>query len=160
MDIVINLQDRASKALAGLRGKMGKLASVAGKLLKVGMLAGAAGIAAAGFAAFKFGNDFLKANNIIRVGTGATGAALEGLEEDFKAAFADTPADMKTVAQATADLNSIGLWAQVHVQLTGADRLGVLVPLAAAGPPGHRDHAGNGLYLQLDFPGGPVGLGE
>ena len=74
--------------------------------MRAGVLAGAVGIAALGVAAFKFGNDFKEANNIIRVGTGATGEALDALNEDFKAAFAETPADMETVAQATADLNT------------------------------------------------------
>ncbi len=106
LSIVVTLKDKASKALDGIKRKAGALGSAAGKVMRAGVLAGAVGIAALGFAAFKFGNDFKEANNIIRVGTGATGEALDALNEDFKATFAETPADMKTVAQATADLNT------------------------------------------------------
>ena len=104
--ILVTLKDKASKALGAISKKAKGLGSAVGKVMRAGVLAGAVGIAALGVAAFKFGNDFKKATNIIRVGTGATGEDLKALNEDFKAAFADTPADMKTVAQATADLNT------------------------------------------------------
>lgn len=106
LDIVINLQDKASRGLKALKGKLGGVGKAAGTVLRAGVLAGGVALAGLGVAAFKFGNDFLEAQNIIKVGTGATGEALEGLNEDFKATFAEVPADMKTVAQATADLNT------------------------------------------------------
>ncbi len=62
----------------------GKMASVA----KVGAVAFAAvGTAAAGVAVglFKVGETFDSAYDKIRVGTGATGKALSGLQDDFKA---------------------------------------------------------------------------
>ena len=119
LSIVVRLQDKASGPIGALRGKLGKVASVGGKILKAGMLAGAAGITAAGLAAFKFGNDFKEAENIIRVGTGTSGAALDALNEDFKNAFKDVPADMKDVATATADLNTrLGLTGSPLVLMT------------------------------------------
>lgn len=106
LEIRVLLQDKASRGLKALKGKLGGVGKAAGTVMRAGVLAGGVAIAGLGALALKFGSDFQEANNIIRVGTGATGDALDALNEDFKAAFAGTPADMKTVAQATADLNT------------------------------------------------------
>lgn len=79
----------------------------AAKLLGVALVAGLA-VAAAGIgaAAFKAGKEYDEALKIIRVGTGATGKALDQLGGVARAVFRQVPDDMKTVAQATADLNT------------------------------------------------------
>ena len=69
-----------------------------------------AGIGAAlggiGVAALKLGDDYDKAMDTIRIGTGATGDALKGLEDDFKAVASRVPDDIGTVSQVIADLNT------------------------------------------------------
>ena len=107
LDIIIDLQDRASKGIKTLRGKLSKLGGVAGKVLKAGMLAGGAAIAGAGVLAFKFGSDFQEAANIIRNGTGASGEALEGLQDDFRRVFESIPTSMEKAAGAVADWNTL-----------------------------------------------------
>jgi len=76
--------------------------AAAGKALAVGIGAGIAG----GVALFKIGETFDAAFDTIRVGTGATGEALEGLKEDFAEVFKNVPADAQTVGTAIADLNT------------------------------------------------------
>ncbi|MDF1596941.1 MAG: hypothetical protein P1T08_12755 [Acidimicrobiia bacterium] len=77
-------------------------------MLKVGAAAGgllAVGIGA-GIAAFKIGETFDEAVDTIRVGTGATGEALGGLESDFKEVFKAVPTSAGDAATAIADLNT------------------------------------------------------
>lgn len=76
--------------------------AAAGKALAVGVGAGLAG----GVALFRVGETFDAAFDTIRTGTGATGAALEGLKEDFAAVFREVPADAQSVGTAIADLNT------------------------------------------------------
>jgi len=83
-------------------GGLKKVGLAAGAVLGVGMMAGVAGA----FAAFKIGENFDKAFDTIRVGTGATGGALQDLEADFKKTFASVPASMGDAATAIADLNT------------------------------------------------------
>lgn len=66
---------------------------------------GAAAVGA-GVGLFKVGETFDNAFDTIRIGTGATGEALEGLQDDFRAVFASVPADAGTAATAVADLNT------------------------------------------------------
>ncbi|TET96481.1 MAG: phage tail tape measure protein [Dehalococcoidia bacterium] len=106
LSILVTLKDKASRALDKIRGKAKALGGAVGKVMRAGVLAGGVALAGLGVAAIKFGTDFKKAEDIIRAGTGATGEALDALYEDFKATFAEVPADMKDVAQATADLNT------------------------------------------------------
>ncbi|MBM4414898.1 MAG: hypothetical protein FJ035_01205 [Chloroflexi bacterium] len=60
---------------------------------------------AGGFAALKLGETFDAAFDAIRVGTGATGEALNGLEADFKGVLRAVPTDAATAGTAIADLN-------------------------------------------------------
>ena len=76
--------------------------ATAGKALAVGIGAGVAG----GAALFKIGDTFDEAFDAIRVGTGATGEVLEGLQEDFKEVFKSVPTDAATAGNAIADLNT------------------------------------------------------
>jgi TP901 family phage tail tape measure protein len=91
--------DDASKSLS----KAGKsLTSIGGTLTKGLTLP----IAAATTGILKLGMDFDNAFDKIRVGTGATGDALEELKGDFKAVYSSVPAGMADVSTAIADLNT------------------------------------------------------
>ena len=63
-------------------------------------------IAAATAGILKLGTDFDDAFDKIRVGTGATGEALAGLQDDFRAVYSTVPAGMAEVSSAIADLNT------------------------------------------------------
>ncbi|MDW7651319.1 MAG: phage tail tape measure protein [Bacillota bacterium] len=92
------LQD-ASKSLE----KTGKKLSNLGGKLTTGLTLP---IAAATAGLVKLGMDFNDAFNSIRVGTGATGQALEGLKDDFKAVYTSVPTDIQSAAKAISDLNT------------------------------------------------------
>lgn len=64
-------------------------------------------LAALGTAAVKAGLDVEKALKTIRIGTGATGEALKGLNADFKAIAGSVPSSIGESAQAIADLNTM-----------------------------------------------------
>jgi len=88
--------------LAGVMGKFGGLSTLA----VAGGAAIAAGLAVGTKALFDVGESFDEAYDTIRIGTGATGDALEGLKGDFKAVFAEVPTDMASAGTAIADLNT------------------------------------------------------
>jgi phage-related minor tail protein len=89
----------ASKAL----DKAGKSMQSIGGTLTTGLTLP---IAAAGAGLLKLGTDFDEAFDKIRVGTGATGKALEDLQDDFKAVYSSVPSGMAEVSTAIADLNT------------------------------------------------------
>ena len=91
-----------SSALTDSESKIGKFAKVAAGI-GVGIAAGAA---VAGAALFKIGSDFDEQFDKIRVGTGATGDALIGLEDSFKNVLGNVPASFEDVGTAIADLNT------------------------------------------------------
>lgn len=107
LDLIIRARDQASRALRNVQGATGRLGSALAKLGKMAVLGAAAGLVALGAAALKFGSDFQSAFNTIRVGTGATGEALAGLNEDFKAVLRTGPEAMDVVADSIASLNTI-----------------------------------------------------
>ena len=84
---------------SGLAGK----AKLAGAAIGVGLGAAAVG---AGVAAFKIGQTFDSAFDTIRIGTGATGEALAGLEQSFRNVAKGVPDDFGKVSTAIADLNT------------------------------------------------------
>jgi phage-related minor tail protein len=90
--------DKAGKTL-GQRIKSGLSAT------KIGAGLGAA-FGAVGLAGINMGTQVDSAYDSIRVGTGATGEALKGLEGDFKAVAGTVTDDMGTVGQVLADLNT------------------------------------------------------
>ena len=95
-------------AFPGLLKRQLGTGAAAGAMRGVGLGIGAligAGIAG-GLAAFNLGKTFDDAFDVIRVGTGATGKALEGLKGDFRAVFRSVPTDTKSAATAIADLNT------------------------------------------------------
>lgn len=71
--------------------------------------AGVAGVtvaaAAAGKALYDIGGQFDDAYDTIRVSTGKTGQALEGLKTDFKQVVKDVPADFGSASKAVSEIN-------------------------------------------------------
>lgn len=95
-----------SKTLNDAQGSLGKFGSVA-KTAALGVASAFAGASAAvGKFAFSSAVDIDDAMDTIRVGTGATGEALEGLGASFKTVFKGVPASAQDVGQAIADLNT------------------------------------------------------
>lgn len=96
--LILNIlaKDKASKELGGFQKNLGK-AGVA--------IAGLAIGAAVGLA--KVGGDFHEAFSTIRVGTGATGDQLEGLEESFKQVASTVPNAIGDTATVLADFNTL-----------------------------------------------------
>ena len=104
------LQESKLKAAGEAAEKAGKKMqtvgdgmSKAGTAMTVGITAP---ILAAGKGLLDHGNKFDDAVDTIRIGTGATGDALAGLENDFDTVIQNVPADMGTAASAIADLNT------------------------------------------------------
>jgi len=98
-----------SSALSDSESKIGKFGKAAAG---IGLALGASAVVA-GAALFKIGSDFDKQFDKIRVGTGATGDALAGLEDSFKNVLKDVPASFDDAGTAIADLNTrLGLTGQ------------------------------------------------
>lgn len=88
----------------GMNGVLGKMNPMKMAFASLGV-AGAAAIAGIGLALLKIGPEFDDAFDNMRIGTGKTGAALEGLQDDFKAVFATTPVGMQEVSVAITEVN-------------------------------------------------------
>lgn len=94
----------ATKALNESEGMFGKWG---GKIKgALGFTAIAAGAAAVGKALYSIGETFDEVEDTIRVGTGATGAALDGLVNDAKAVATSVPASFEAAGSTVADLNT------------------------------------------------------
>jgi phage-related minor tail protein len=96
--LIFNLlaRDKASKTLGKVEGKLNKMG-----VAIVGLAAGAAvGLA-------KVGGDFHEAFSTIRVGTGATGDQLAGLEQSFKNVASTVPDAIGDTATVLADFNTL-----------------------------------------------------
>lgn len=97
---------KLKKTLDGAEKRVGKFSDKVGKSMKI---AGAAigGLAVAGAAAvFKLGSEFEKVERTLRVGTGATGDALEALVESTRNLATKVPADFESISNAVADINT------------------------------------------------------
>ena len=92
----------AEKNLAAI----GNAAKAAAKTAAVVGTAVATAAVAAGKALYDLGSEFDGAYDAIRIGTGATGEALEGLKDSMKAVYGSVPAEMSDAAQAIADYNT------------------------------------------------------
>ena len=77
-----------------------------GTAIGLGVAAAGAGVAAAGAALYKVGEVFDEVSDTIRVGTGATGAALDGLVDSAKRVGQTVPADFEKVGSTVADINT------------------------------------------------------
>lgn len=121
-DNVSSLADKSSKNINGVMGKLGGFTSGA---MKAGFAAAAAGITAVGTAAvagakaaMDLGLKFDEASDTIRIGTGATGEALEDLNRSFDEVYKSVPTTMEAASQAIADYNT-------RLGLTGPELEGI-----------------------------------
>lgn len=107
------------KAVDGVGGALGKLGTLAGTAgLALGGLA-VGGVAAATKGLFDLGATFDDVYDGIRVGTGATGEALEDLQNSFRAVAKNSTSSMEDVGVAIADLNTrLGLTGKPLEDLT------------------------------------------
>lgn len=115
-------QDALATSTAHAGDEMDDLGSkslISGENLKKFGIAAAAGIGAAGAALFKIGSDFTDMTNTIRVGTGASGQALDGLVGVAKNLGNQVPASFEDIGTTVADLNTrLGLTGQPLETLT------------------------------------------
>lgn len=101
-EVKINILGDASRFNAAV-GNMGRQFAAIGT-----------GAAAAGVALYKVGEEFDSAYDKIRVGTGATGDALEALKDDFRAIAVQVPSSFDEIGTSVADLNT-------RLGITGTD---------------------------------------
>lgn len=108
----VRIVSDAKKAVDGLKDAENGVGGLAGRLGKIspGALAvgGAvvSGIAAAGKALYDLGGEFDEVADTIRVGTGATGDALQGLIDDAHAVATSVPTSFEQAGTTVADLNT------------------------------------------------------
>jgi phage-related minor tail protein len=98
---ILGKDSGASSVIDSVSEKLGGL----GKFAVVGATAAVGAIAGIGVAAFKIGEEFDAAFDTIRVTTGATGDALAGLQDDFRAVASSVPGSFDQVSAAVAGLN-------------------------------------------------------
>lgn len=98
--------DKNLGAVGETVAKLGNTAKAAAKVAVAGIAAAATATVAAGTAAYNLGSKFDDAYDTIRIGTGATGEALEELKGSMKAVYSSVPAEMTDAAQAIADYNT------------------------------------------------------
>lgn len=94
-------------------GKLGGSFAAVGTAAVAGFAVVGAATVGAGAALFAIGDSFDQAYDKIRVGTGATGEALEGLKDSFRNVARDVPASFGDIGTAIADINT-------RLGLTGA----------------------------------------
>lgn len=102
---------KAGKAIDNSFGS--KISGFASKAVTAGFAAAAAGITAASTAAvaaskamFDLGSNFQSASNAIRIGTGATGEALDELNKSFDNVYKSVPTSMEAASRAISDWNT------------------------------------------------------
>lgn len=100
--------DQAESKAGGFGGKM----KSAGKVAATAFAAMGTAAAGAAVGLFKIGSAFDEQYDKIRVGTGATGDALKGLQDSFKGVLSSVPTDFASAGTAIADLNT-------RLELTG-----------------------------------------
>ncbi|WP_243122268.1 phage tail tape measure protein [Clostridium thermarum] len=106
LEVQSNGFTKLGKSFEGIGGKMkgiGDGFSSVGKNLSTTVTAP---IMAAGAGLFKLASDFDEASDAIRIGTGATGEALKGLEADFKAVYSAVDTNIGDASKVIADLNT------------------------------------------------------
>lgn len=94
-------------------GKLGGSFAAVGTAAVAGFAVVGAAAVGAGAALFAIGSSFDQAYDKIRVGTGATGEALEGLKDSFRNVAREVPASFGDIGTAIADINT-------RLGLTGA----------------------------------------
>ena len=113
--------DTLGKEADAAAGKAGK--SAGGKFglaMATGVTAVVGGVALAGKALYDLGGTFDDVTDTIRVGTGATGEALDGLVASAKNVATKVPADFESISTAVADINTrMGLTGPTLETFTG-----------------------------------------
>ena len=94
--------DQATKGLEGINFKALAVAGAAGGIA----VATGKAVLEAGKYLKDLGEQFDGAADAIRIGTGATGEALDSLLDDFDAVYSGVPTDMDSAAKAVADFNT------------------------------------------------------
>lgn len=109
VEVAGNLDPSLRKAVDGASKTLGKVnwkaAAVGAAVGGIAIAAGKA-VADAGKYLTALGDQFQEATNAIRIGTGATGEALDGLLGDFDEIYRSVPSSMGAVSTAVADLNT------------------------------------------------------
>lgn len=113
LETVVSLAGEISpslgKAIESATGKLGKLnlkaAAIGGAVGGIAVATGKA-VVEAGKYLKDLGSAFDSATDAIRIGTGATGEALDGLLDDFDAVYKSVPTSMEAASQAIADYNT------------------------------------------------------
>lgn len=120
-----NAEGMAEKSSGKINSVMGKLGGFASGAVKAGLATAATGIAAVGTAAvagakaaLDLGMRFDEAADNIRIGTGATGKALDDLNNSFDKVYKSVPTTMEAASQAIADYNT-------RLGLTGPELEGI-----------------------------------
>jgi len=121
INILLKLKDKVSAGMKKIRDnvtggfdKMKKAAKLAG----VAMGAAFVGV---GIGLFKMGQSFQDATDTIIVATGASGEALEGLQQDFRKVFGSIPTSADDAATAIGEINTrLGLTGAPLVTTTAA----------------------------------------
>ena len=113
MQAVVEIAGNLSPTLASsIEGATKKLDGINVKALAIGAAVGGIAIATskavidAGKALYSLGSDFKDVENTIRIGTGATGDALEALVGDFESVYSSVPTNMEDAGKAIADYNT------------------------------------------------------
>lgn len=122
VSIAGQLDPSLQKAMAGASKQFGvikKAAAVAGAATVSGMAAVATATVAATKQLYNLGIEFDGAIDTIRIGTGATGEALDALYADMKEVYKNVPTTMEDASAAIADYNTrLGLTGEPLQQLS------------------------------------------
>lgn len=103
------LQGNFNNAIKGAQTGMQAIAKTSGTAVKAFgsvSVAAASTAVAAGAYLLKLGSDFDSAADSIRIGTGATGDALDALLNDFDSVYSNVPTTMENAGKAIADYNT------------------------------------------------------
>ena len=104
----------AQKALGGINLE----AAAIGTAFVTGTAIAIKALSSASKALYDLGAEFDSAYDSIRIGTGATGEALEGLQGDFREVYGSVPTTMENASKAIADYNT-------RLGLTGKELSGI-----------------------------------
>ncbi len=121
LKIVGNLDPSLQKAISGATNAisgLGKGMAVVGGAAVAGLAVAGTAMAAAAKGALDLGMAFDEASDTIRIGTGATGEALDELNASFDEVYKSVPTTMEDAAQAIADYNT-------RLGLTGPELEGI-----------------------------------
>ncbi|MDD5518926.1 MAG: NlpC/P60 family protein, partial [Candidatus Omnitrophica bacterium] len=103
---VLKAKDQASRELRSVGRETGGLGKAMTALKAAAYAAAVVGVALLVKKVVELSTVFDEASDTIRIGTGATGKALENLKKDMDAVLKSVPDDVGKVSQAIADLNT------------------------------------------------------